>query len=130
MVDPIERVRLDWVSVRPSRIHGFGLFAQAFIPTESYIGAYVGPPAEEDGRYVLWIEDDDGKWAGVDGSNVLRYLNHSPTPNTELNGTELFALRDIERGEEITIHYGEDWADGGPPGPGSVVAAQELSQRS
>ncbi len=117
MIDPIERVRLDWVAVRPSRIHGSGLFAQAFIPAESYIGDYAGPPIAEDGRYVLWVEDDEGAWAGVDGNNVLRYLNHHPTPNAELDGIELHALRDIERGEEITIHYGEDWAQGDPAGP-------------
>ena len=123
MIDPIERVRLDWVSVRPSRIHGFGLFAQAFIPAESYIGEYAGPTVEEDGRYVLWVEEDDESWSGVDGRNVLRYLNHNAAPNAELNGIELYALSDIERGEEITIHYGEDWAEGDPTGADSVVAA-------
>lgn len=123
MIDPIERVRLDWVSVRPSRIHGSGLFAQALIPAESYIGDYTGLPANEDGRYVLWVEEDDGSWSGVDGRNVLRYLNHDAAPNAELNGIELHALTDIERGEEITIHYGEDWAEGNPPAPDSVVAA-------
>lgn len=123
MLDPSERVRLDWVAVRPSRIHGFGLFAQSFIPAGSYIGDYAGPPVAQDGRYVLWVEDDDGSWSGVDGRNVLRYLNHNPTPNAQLNGIELYALADIERGEEITIHYGEDWAEGDPEGRGSVVAA-------
>lgn len=123
MIDPIERVRLDWVSVRPSRIHGLGLFAQAFIPAESYIGDYAGPKVQEDGRYVLWVEGDDGSWSGVDGRNVLRYLNHNAAPNAELNGIELYALADIERGEEITIHYGEDWAEGNPAEPDSVVAA-------
>jgi len=123
VIDPIERVRLDWVSVRPSRIHGFGLFAQAFIPAESYIGEYAGPTVEEDGRYVLWVEEDDESWSGVDGRNVLRYLNHNAAPNAELNGIELYALSDIERGEEITIHYGEDWAEGDPTGADSVVAA-------
>jgi SET domain-containing protein len=123
VIDPIEYVRLDWVSVRPSRIHELGLFAQAFIPAESYIGDYAGPAVEEDGRYVLWVEEDDGSWSGVDGRNALRYLNHNPTPNAELNGIELYALADIERGEEITIHYGEEWAEGAPEEPDSVVAA-------
>jgi len=123
VIDPIERVRLDWVSVRPSRIHGSGLFAQAFIPAESYIGDYAGPPVTEDGTYVLWVEEDDGSWSGVDGRNVLRYLNHNSSPNAELDGIELYALYDIERGEEITIHYGEDWDEGDPTAPDSVIAA-------
>lgn len=123
MIDPKERVRLDWVSVRPSQIHGSGLFAQAFIPADSYIGDYAGPAVTEDGRYVLWVEEDDGSWSGVDGRNVLRYMNHNATPNAELNGIELYALRDIEHGEEITIHYGEDWAEGDTAESDSVVAA-------
>ena len=71
VIDPIELVRLDWVSVRPSRIHGFGLFAQAFIPAESYIGVYAGPPVAEDGRYVLWVEE---------GERVMVWIMTLPGP--------------------------------------------------
>lgn len=125
MLDSIERVRLDCVTVRPSAVHGFGLFAQAPIPTESYIGDYDGPIVDDDGRYVLWVEGDDGEWTGIDGRNALRYMNHSSTPNAELDGAELYALADIERGSEITIHYGEDWEDQPTE---LVVATQERSQ--
>ncbi len=42
------------------------------------------------------------------------YINHSSEPNAELwqidgENFELVLLRDIADGEEITIHYGEDW---------------------
>ncbi len=114
MLNLIERVRLDWVLVRPSPVHGLGLFAQVSIPSDSYIGDYDGPIAEDDGRYVLWVEDDGGEWTGIDGRNALRYMNHSATPNAELHGAELYALSDIERGSEITIHYGEDWESPSP----------------
>ncbi len=117
VIDPIERIRLDWVCVRQSPIHGLGLFAQADIPSDAYIGDYDGPTVEEDGRYVLWVEDSDGEWEGVDGRNALRYMNHSLTPNAELRGVELFALRALKRGEEITIHYGEDWEEPQAPAP-------------
>jgi len=109
LLDPIERVRLDWVSVRPSPVHGLGLFAQATISSDSHIGDYDGPIVEDDGHYVLWVEDDNGEWTGIDGRNALRYMNPSATPNAALHGAELYALSDIERGSEITIHYGEDW---------------------
>lgn len=125
MLDPIERIRLEWVVVRPSSVHGLGLFAQAHIPADSHIGDYDGPAVEEDGRYVLWVEGDDDEWTGIDGRNALRYMNHSASPNAELHGAELSALSDIERGDEITIHYGEDWEDGTPAE--LVVAPQELS---
>lgn len=125
MLDPIERVRLEWVTVRPSTVHGLGLFAQAPIPAEGYIGDYDGPVVDEDGRYVLWIESDSGEWTGIDGRNALRYMNHSSTPNAELDGAGLYALIDIERGSEITIHYGEDWEE---PSTELVVATQERSQ--
>jgi SET domain-containing protein len=36
-------------------------------------------------------------------------MNHSSRPNTEFVGVNLYALRDIQAGEELTFHYGEDW---------------------
>jgi len=41
------------------------------------------------------------------GKNLLRYLNHSSKPHAEFIGFELFAIRDINLDEEITIDYGE-----------------------
>ena len=40
---------------------------------------------------------------------MLKWLNHSSTPNVEFDGPQLYALRDIEPGEELTFHYGEEW---------------------
>jgi hypothetical protein len=58
---------------------------------------------------VLWVEDGDAL-VGINGSNQLRYLNHSATPNSVLCGTQLFALQKIASGTEVTIDYGEEWA--------------------
>ncbi|MEX0886151.1 MAG: SET domain-containing protein-lysine N-methyltransferase [Phycisphaeraceae bacterium] len=99
------------IRVKPSPIHGQGLFAATRIEAETYIGEYLGPRTQTDGLYVLWIEEEDGTLYGIDGQNDLRYLNHSLEPNAELEGEELYALRDIELGEEITIHYGPDWEE-------------------
>lgn len=108
----------DWsgvprVQVRSSPIHGRGLFALEAIPAGEYIGFYAGRRTRDNGEHVLWVEDTgSGEWLGYDGTNVLRFMNHSARPNGELDGQELYALRDIRPDEEITIDYGE-WFDPG-----------------
>ena len=91
-----------------STIHGKGLYAKVSISPGDYLGTYDGPSAEDDGMHVLWVEEDDGEWRGRDGKNLLRYLNHSEEPFAEFNGFDLYALKPIEPGIEITIHYGEE----------------------
>lgn len=95
--------------VKPSKIHGRGLFARRRIRNGSRIGAYEGPRTIRDGRYVLWTYDDEGNEVGVRGRNELRFLNHSGQPNAEFRGLELFAIRNIQPGTEITFHYGDEW---------------------
>ncbi|MEQ8767336.1 MAG: SET domain-containing protein-lysine N-methyltransferase [Planctomycetota bacterium] len=97
------------VAVKKSAIHGRGLFALEKIPKGAFLGIYEGPKTRRDGTYVLWIEDDDGDVFGINGRNELRYVNHSARPNAEFRGEELFALRTIQPGQEITHHYGADW---------------------
>ena len=93
---------------KKSPIHGKGLFARKAIRKGDYMGEYYGPVVKENGMHVLWVEEDDGEWVGRDGKNLLRYLNHSKKPLAEFIGFELYALRDIQPDEEITIDYGED----------------------
>lgn len=47
------------------------------------------------GVFMLW-DEDPREWAPQ---------NHSCDPNTALSGLDLIALRDIHRGEELTIDY-------------------------
>lgn len=100
---------LDCIYVSESRIHGKGLFASARIRPQVYIGTYQGPRAQRNGKYVLWLEDEQGA-QGRRGMNKLRYVNHSHRPNAEFRDFELFAVRMIRADEEITVHYGDDWA--------------------
>ena len=106
--------------VADSPVHGKGLFARQDIPAGTWIGHYDGTLTEENGMHVLWIEadtdddttgntDDEGTYLGYDGSNELRFLNHASQPNGEMDGRNLYARRDIRPGEEITIHYGEEF---------------------
>ena len=96
-------------AIRPSLIHGEGLFASEPITEGTLLGRYEGPVVEQDGPHVLWVWDDDDDQFGIDGKNDLRFVNHSLEPNVEFLGAELFALRDIQPGEELYHHYGDDW---------------------
>ncbi len=101
--------------VRSSPIHGRGLFARRPIAKDEYIGTYRGRRTQENGMHVLWLwHEQRGRWEGIDGDNEMRFLNHAADPNADWWDTELYALRDIAEGEEITFDYGwdnedEDW---------------------
>lgn len=98
------------VYVNQSPIHGLGLFAAKSLSAGQLIGFYEGPVVEEDGTYVLWVEDTPGgEWIGYDGRNEMRFMNHADRPNAELDGRDCYALKDIPAGDEITIDYG--WND-------------------
>jgi uncharacterized protein len=95
--------------VDESRVHGRGLFAKVGISKGEYMGTYHGPVARNNGMHVLWTEDDDGKWHGINGKNMLRFLNHSKKPHAEFDGYDLYAIRKIPPGVEIMINYGDDY---------------------
>ena len=100
------------IYVAASSIHGHGCFARRPFCKGEWIGAYEGFATMQDGIYVLWVDegDDEEDWRGLDGVNDLRYMNHSSRANSEFVGADLYALRDIEPGEELTFHYGDDWS--------------------
>jgi hypothetical protein len=79
----------------------------AFRPGD-YIGTYGGPRATRDGTYVLWVSADGVEWEGRSGRNLLRYLNHQEDGNAEFDGFDLYAVRAIDPGEEITFDYKSD----------------------
>lgn len=108
-----------------SAIHGMGAFATATIPARKKIGnmsgiIISGKEASEKLKeldLIKMVELDGGKV--LDGSmngNDLCHVNHSCKPNSFIRvlGThvEFYALRTIQRGEEITCSYGESYHDG------------------
>ncbi len=101
----------DRVRVGRSPIHGKGLFAERRFRKGAYIATFEGVRTGEDGMHVLWIIDDEGREVGLEGRNALRFLNHSSDPNAEFVGADLFAIRNIQPGTEVTFHYGEAWEE-------------------
>lgn len=97
------------VAMGTSPIHGRGLFARKRIRKGAYIATFEGKLTTKDGMHVLWTLDEDEEEIGIEVGNALRYLNHSGNPNAEVVGRDLYALRNIQPGAELTIHYGDDW---------------------
>lgn len=120
-----------YISVKESNIHSTGVFAKCNIPKDTEIIEYVGEKitkkeserradininrhkdnAEHGAVYIFELN----KRYDIDGHvdyNTARYINHSCVPNCEavnLNGhIWIVALRDINRGEELTYNYGYD----------------------
>jgi SET domain-containing protein len=88
--------------IRPSDIHGLGLFAQSFIAEGQVIGKLKGEHVTDDGPHVLWLDEE----RGFRVENDLRFINHSDTPNAAYyDDLTVAALRDIHPGEEITHNY-------------------------
>lgn len=97
--------------VADSSVHGHGLFARDDIPSGTWIGHYDSVETQQNGMHVLWVEgDEEGDWVGYDGNNELRFLNHDNQPNGEMDGLDLYALRNIRANEEITFDYGEEFS--------------------
>lgn len=122
----------EWIEVRKSGIHGWGVFAARDIPEGTRILEYVGEKITKeesekraDEQYErgdsqnldeghVYIFELDDKW-DIDGNiqwNTARLINHSCDPNCETEDNDNFiwieAMRDIKKGEEITYNYGYD----------------------
>ena len=94
------------IYVKRSPLNGRGVFASAAFKRGDYIAVARGTRTETESRHVLWVLEDEGSYRGVKVVNQLRYLNHSPKPNADFWGTELYATRAIKPGEEVTFDYG------------------------
>jgi uncharacterized protein len=106
------------IVVAPSPIHGKGVFATEPIRKGRPIGRFEGNVLREDDEnsrdpHVIWLTDRRRSapyplWV----TNDMYFLNHSENPNAAWRGREVYALREIARGEEILINY---WPH--PPAP-------------
>ena len=114
----------DALTVGPSPITGRGLFAGCAIPKRAKIGEFEGeivPIAQARRRAarlkIVAIVELDRKAIDARGMRSgFRFINHSCEPNTFMRRTkdraEFYALRDIRKGEELTVDYEESHHEG------------------
>jgi SET domain-containing protein len=113
------------VSVAPSRIDGTGAFAAEAIPPKRKIGEIRGETISVHEAWeraktlerIMIVEVNERR--AVDASrsaDPLRFTNHSCSPNAVLRirqgRIEIYAMRAIAVGEEITCDYGETHHNG------------------
>lgn len=99
---------------------GLGLFVDQDIEKKAFVIEYTGnrirsKVADTLGTKYLFDLENGFTLDGSARSNLARYINHSCGPNVEaeLDGNHIYiyALRNIESGEEMTIDYGEEYFD-------------------
>jgi len=105
---------------RAAKGAGLGLFAKEKIEEGDYIIDYVGEILSNaecefhPGKYLFEV-DDHFTIDGSDRENVARYINHSCDPNAEVEiekgEINIYAVKDIESGEEIAYDYGKEYFD-------------------
>ncbi|MCC6754601.1 MAG: SET domain-containing protein [Saprospiraceae bacterium] len=115
-----------WVGLRPSPLHGVGVFALCEIPC-GCTGMFSKDPGEWvhlsyadvdelPGHARKLVEayclfDESGYFVPAGGFKAMDlslFLNHSETPNIASidDGAAFVALRDISAGEELLVDYG------------------------
>lgn len=113
------------VTVQPSRIDGQGAFAAEPIPARRKIGEIRGESvsvkvarqrARSQQRIMIVEVSERRAIDASQSSDPLRYTNHSCQPNAVLRirqgRVELYAMRDVAPGEELTVNYGETHHEG------------------
>ena len=111
------------IQVRPSGIHGKGVFALRPLKAGETVIEYTGAmltwkaaqkrhphnPAEPNHTFFFHI-DDKHVIDGNDGGNAAKWINHACGPNCEADEVDgrvfIKTLRDIEPGEELNYDYG------------------------
>jgi hypothetical protein len=94
------------VIIKSSIISGQGSFAKTNITKGNYITTLTGIPFKKE--YIIQNDDplqiDENTYLELDVAS--KTINHSCQPNAGIcNQSDLYALRDIRRGEEITYDY-------------------------
>lgn len=113
----------DLYEVKPSTIHGSGVFARRDIPADTRVLEYIGERLTKAeslrrrklGNFFVFIVTDQFDIDGAVDWNPARFINHSCAPNCDARMEDeriwIIARRDLRAGEELSFNYGYDLQD-------------------
>lgn len=116
-VDTAKVTSESLVEVRPSPIHGRGVFALRALPGRRKIGELSGEIVPLDGvlqdvesqEAIYLVEMPGGRALDCRRGNAFKHLNHACRSNCYLRTTrtrvEVYTRRAIRKGEELTVDY-------------------------
>lgn len=115
------------LAVRDSRIEGQGLFANAALPADVIVIRLAGrlvsseelarliedANADPSAAYVHALRIDENAHLVIPSGSMVHFGNHSCDPNLwHVGAYEIAARRSVAAGEELTIDYGTQSAEG------------------
>ena len=116
--DDPARLNTTALELKPSDVHGTGVFAKKRLYPKTKLSQYTGD------RYTLrefkekYGTDTQYCWVArranyvvcaKEKRNLISYVNESRTPNVEIKRGFLMPLRQIEPGEELFLSYGKNY---------------------
>lgn len=113
----------DLYEVKPSSIHGQGVFARCDIPAEARVLEYIGERLTKAeslrrrklGNFFVFIVTDQFDIDGAVDWNPARFINHSCAPNCDARMEDeriwIIARRNLRAGEELSFNYGYNLDD-------------------
>ncbi len=114
---PKERIGIFKLRVRRSKT-GLGLFADQDIPKNQYLIEYFGRELSNKEQYTstskyLFEINSRRTIDGAISENIARYINHSCTPNCEVEIKKgrilVYSKKNIKKGEELSYDYGKEY---------------------
>ncbi|MGE5436801.1 MAG: SET domain-containing protein [Syntrophothermus sp.] len=115
-----EKTLEEYIYVKDSEIHGYGIFTSIDIEPEQKIMVIKGEvineaeciKREEEGNVYIFFNGDDN-YIDVENSGIIKYINHDCEYNCEVidrddSSLYLYSARKIMAGEELCIDYGYD----------------------
>jgi SET domain-containing protein len=104
------------LEMKPSNVHGIGVFACQKIVKGTCLGPFIGEPMThkefkekygKNRRYCYWVPFG---WMKIlvakEKRNWITYVNEHKEPNVHLKKYNCYACKDIEAGEELFLYYG------------------------